>query len=146
VGDLDRYQWTLDDDPGLDEEAHKAMEPIADLLRLLEHHGVPLVVATYPQPWQVAADATPDAATRRQVGVEPGTVHLNDRPFRMLEAFAAEQGVPFLNATGAFRQARDPAGLYLPTDLHFTPRGHELYADLLVQHLIDAGVVTADLH
>jgi hypothetical protein len=62
-------------------------------------------------------------------------LHLNDRPFRKLERFATEHGIPFLNATPAFRQAAEPAGLFLPNDLHFTTRGHDLYADVLARYI-----------
>lgn len=133
--DVDRYLWTLDEGPAMEAEARQAMQPIAELAELLRHHGIPLVLATYPQPWQVAPDATPSEPLRRQYGVEPGAVHLNDRPFRLLEAFAADLNVPFVNATPAFRGAADPAGLFLQNDFHFSPAGNDLYADILERHI-----------
>ena len=133
--DLDRYVWTFDEGPAMEGEAREAMAPIADLQRLLAHDGIPLVVATYPQPWQVSGDATPDAGIRGQFGIALGAVHVNDRPFQMLARFTSSIGVPFVDATPAFRAQPDAAGLYLADDFHFSPRGNALYAEVLASYL-----------
>jgi lysophospholipase L1-like esterase len=143
VRDADRYLWAVDGGPEMADEARLAFAPIADLDRLLKHHGVPLLLATYPQPWQVAADATPLPPIRDQYGIGRNTVHLNDRSFQKLERFAAEHGLPFLNATAAFRSAPSPAGLFLASDFHFTPRGHQLYADLLAGYIAEHHLLPA---
>lgn len=135
VRDQDRYLWTLDGGPEWDAEARSAMAPILDLSRLLEHDRIPLVLATYPQPWQVSADATPTPPIRDQYGVGRHAVHLNDRPFRKLASFASEHHIPFVNATSAFRQDATPVTLFLNYDFHFTPRGNQLYADVLGQFI-----------
>jgi len=131
VHDVDRYAWTLDGGPELAREAEAAMSPIANLQTLLAHAHIPLVLATYPQPWQVSKDATPLPPIREQYGVGLGTVHLNDRPFRQLERFASDRSIPFLNATPRFRTAEQPAALFLRDDFHFSPSGNDLYADVL---------------
>src|SRR5215475_11213512 len=97
VRDQDRYMWALDDGPTMDREAAEAMAPIADLQALLNHNRIPLILATYPQPWQVSADATPLPPVRDQYGIGRNKVHLNDRPFRKLAAFASEHRIPFVN-------------------------------------------------
>ena len=99
------------------------MTPILHLSRLLERDHIPLVLATYPQPWQVSAEATPIPPIRDQYQASVSTrCTLNDRPFRKLEAFAAEHQIPFVNATSAFRQDATPVTLFLGNDFHFTPR------------------------
>jgi lysophospholipase L1-like esterase len=135
--DLDRFVWALDNGPELDTEVQKTFAPIADLSRLLRHHGIPFILATYPHPWQVAAEATPLPPIREQYGIGMHTVHKNDRSFRKLERFATEHEIPFLNATPVFRQDADPVSLYLANDLHFTARGHELYAEVLARYITD---------
>src|SRR5438552_12026568 len=45
VRDQDRYLWALDGGPELAAEGAKAMAPILDLSRLLEHDGIPLLLA-----------------------------------------------------------------------------------------------------
>jgi len=133
--------WTLDGGPEWDNEARNAMAPIADLSKLLQHDSIPLILATYPQPWQVAADATPLPPIRQQYGIGMNTVHLNDRPFRKLERFAADHGIPFLNATQAFRQDARPASLFLANDFHFSARGHDLYAQVLASYIAEHALV-----
>ncbi|HET9372944.1 MAG TPA: SGNH/GDSL hydrolase family protein [Vicinamibacterales bacterium] len=139
VRDVDRYIWALDGGPDMVDEARQTMEPIADLQRLLIHHDIPLVLATYPQPWQVSAQATPAGPIRDQYAIGQNTVHLNDRAFQKLGQFAADHGMAFVNATGAFRGAEDPAGLFLRTDFHFSARGNDLYAETLARYLIERG-------
>jgi hypothetical protein len=140
VRDQDRYLWALDGGPEWNAEALSAMAPIVELARLLEHNSIPLVLATYPQPWQTSAEATPLPPIRDQYGVGRNTVHLNDRAFKKLEAFASEHRIPFVNATSTFRQDSAPASLFLASDFHFTPRGNRVYAGVLGRFIIDHGL------
>ena len=141
VRDRDRYLWALDGGQEWDAEARSAMAPIQYLATLLAHNGIPLLLATYPQPWQTSADATPLPPIRDQYGVGRNTVHLNDRPFKKLEAFASEHQIPFVNATSTFRQDAAPATLFLGSDFHFTPRGHRVYAEVLGRFILEHGLV-----
>jgi len=137
VRDQDRYLWALDGGPEMDAEAKSTMAPIANLAALLRHFEIPLVLATYPQPWQVSADATPLPPIRGQYGIGYNTVHLNDRPFRKLAAFAAEQQLPFVDATPDFRRDAKPASLFLSNDFHFSPAGHTLYGRVLSDFIVN---------
>jgi lysophospholipase L1-like esterase len=137
VRDEDRYLWALDNGMEMDREVQSTLAPIAHLSNLLQHDRIPFVLATYPQPWQVSAEATPLPPIRDQYGIGMHTVHLNDRPFRKLDAFAASHGIPFVNATGVFRKDPDPPGLYLGNDFHFSPRGHEVYAEVLAGYIVE---------
>jgi hypothetical protein len=139
--DQDRYLWALDNGPELDREVQSTLAPIADLNNLLKHDHIPLLLATYPQPWQVSADATPLPPIRDQFGIGNNTVHLNDRSFRKLETFAAKQGIPFVSAVKAFREHPNPARLFLQRDFHFTPLGHDVYAEVLVSDIVRRGFV-----
>lgn len=140
--DEDRYLWALDTGPEMAAEVQRTLAPIATLATLLRHHGIPLLVATYPQPWQVSPDATPLPPIRDQYAIGRETVHLNDRPFRTLERFTGDRGLPFVNATDAFRAHPQPASLFLEQDFHFTAAGHALYAQVLADHLIAHGFVS----
>jgi hypothetical protein len=141
VRDQDRYLWALDGGQEWDAQARSAMAPIQHLAKLLEHNRIPLLLATYPQPWQTTADATPLPPIRDQYGVGRNTVHLNDRPFKKLEAFASEHHIRFVNATSTFRQDAAPATLFLGSDFHFTPRGHRVYADVLGRFITEHSLV-----
>jgi hypothetical protein len=139
--DQDRYLWALDGGPDMTAYAQQTLAPVLDLARLLDHHHIPLMLATYPQPWQVSADATPLPPIRDQYGIGRNTVHLNDRPFRLLAEFAASHALPFVNATPAFRQDGQPATLFLQSDFHFTPRGNALYASVLENAIVSSGLL-----
>jgi lysophospholipase L1-like esterase len=139
--DQDRYLWALDDGPEMDREVQSTLAPIVHLADLLAHNGIPLVLATYPQPWQVSADATPLPPIRDQYAIGKNRVHLNDRPFRKLEAFAAAHRLALINATSAFRKESKPASLYLANDFHFTARGHALYAQVLAGYIADQALI-----
>jgi len=141
--DQDRYLWALDNGPEMDKEVQSTLAPIVNLSELLAHNGIPLVLATYPQPWQVSADATPLPPIREQYAIGMNTVHLNDRSFRKVEAFATTHGIPFVNATSAFRQAPKPASLFLESDFHFTARRHDLYAEVLADYLVEHALVAS---
>ena len=141
VRDQDRYLWALDGGPDMDAEAKSTMAPIADLAALLRHHNIPLALATYPQPWQVSVDATALPPIRGQYGIGYNTVHLNDRPFRKLAAFAAEQQIPFVDATAEFRRDPKPASLFLSNDFHFSPAGHALYGRVVAEFILDRGLL-----
>jgi hypothetical protein len=143
VRDQDRYLWTFDAGPEWDAEARDAMAPILHLSKLLERDGIPLLLATYPQPWQVSAEATPIPPIRDQYGIGRHTVHLNDRPFKKLASFAGEHQMSFVNATKAFRDDASPETLFLGNDPHFTPRGHQLYAEVLAQYITEHLLIEA---
>jgi hypothetical protein len=136
VRDKDRYLWALDNGPAMDREATEALMPVVDLRKLLDHNRIPLILATYPQPWQVSPKATSQPPVRDQYGIGFNIVHLNDRPFKKLSAFAAEHGLPFVNATDAFRADPKSETLFFDNDFHFTPRGHELYASVLTDFIV----------
>jgi len=144
VRDQDRYLWALDGGPDMDAEAKSTMAPIADLAALLRHHHIPLALATYPQPWQVSADATPLPPIRGQYGIGYNTAHLNDRPFRKLAAFAAEQQIPFVDATPEFRRDAKPASLFLSNDFHFSAAGHALYGRVVSDFISDRRLLRFD--
>ena len=141
VRDQDRYLWALDGGPEMANEARQAMQPIADLSVLLQHYRIPLLVATYPQPWQVSRDATSLPPIRDQYGIGKNTVHLNDRAFRKLQAFAQEHGLAYVNATDAFRHDANPASLFIDNDFHFTPRGHDVYARVLSTFIVEQSMI-----
>ena len=141
VRDKDRYLWALDNGPSMDREAADAMAPILDLRKLLDRDHIPLMLAVYPQPWQVSAKATAQPPIREQYGIGYGTVHLNDRPFKKLGTFADENRIPFVNATPVFRGDTQPETLYFDNDFHFTPRGHEVYASVLSSAVARSAIV-----
>jgi hypothetical protein len=143
VRDQDRYLWTLDNGPAMDAEADSAIAPVGYLARLLEHDRAGFVLATYPQPWQVSADATPLPPIRDQYGIGRGTVHLNDRPFRKLERFAAEHRIPYVSSVDDFRHAPDPPALFQTISIWSRNDLHaQVLASFLVRNTGEAPIVS----
>jgi hypothetical protein len=73
--------------------------------------------------------------TRQPATAERAQQHLDDQA-RLLAAFAADQGIPFLDLTATF-QAEAGAGkeLYLPFDTHWNQQGHDLAAKAIAAYL-----------
>lgn len=88
---------------------------------LLKEKGIGFAIASYPygtliseKEWKIG---------RRLRGFD---AKVYETPlFAYLEAFCAEQGIPFLNMTPAFL-ATEEFPLYYPYDGHFTPAGHAI--------------------
>jgi len=96
---------------------------LAELKRVLDRRGVPLVLTAFCDYVVVAADG-PSAYDER------------------LSAIAAELDVPFRSALAAFRAVEDPAELYLlPLDPHPSPAGNAALAEVVRDLLLESGVV-----
>lgn len=132
-----RYDWTRDgESKDWSSEAQEALMPIKHLADLLKINNIPLVLATYPQPWQAHPQASP--RVRGWLGVSENTIHTEDRPFQIIEAFARHHGIAYVNVTPSFRDYPQTTRLYFQDDFHFTPKGHAVYADTLGRFLRNA--------
>lgn len=131
-----RYDWTRDgESKDWTSEAREALMPAKHLADLLNTQNIPFALATYPQPWQADRQATP--WLREWLGVGENTIHTEDKPFHMIEAFAKQQGIAHFNVTPSFRNHPDTSSLYFQDDIHFTPKGHALYAANLAKFLLE---------
>lgn len=99
---------------------------IRDLLR---EHGIPLVLGIYPYGHQVGVHQWHDGRVYEML--EQGVVYDDPRPFAFIEAFGARHGIPVINTSPSFIQARDET-LYLPLDGHFNAAGHRVIASHLL--------------
>ncbi|HEO71116.1 MAG TPA: hypothetical protein ENN80_07625 [Candidatus Hydrogenedentes bacterium] len=61
-----------------------------------------------------------------------------DVPDRATQIASEQAGLSFYAVTDGFRARRDDAGLFFELDGHFTPAGHELYAELITPAIADA--------
>lgn len=73
-----------------------------------------------------------DAFERRFADV-PGLDR--DRPMRRLAEICARLGIDLLDLQPAFRSEASPEALFFPTNHHWSPRGHEVAARAVAQHL-----------
>ena len=129
-----RYNWTRDDETkDWAPEAQEALMPVKHLADLLKFNDIALVLATYPQPWQAHPEATP--WLREGLGVGENRIHTEDRAFGIIEEFAMHHGIAYVNATPAFRAYPQATRLYFQENVHFTPKGHAVYANALGKFL-----------
>jgi len=96
---------------------------------LLGAQRIPFVLAAYPYGIHVGPDQWGQGRTA--FGFEPGRTYDDPFAFDLLEEFAAQHGIPFLNTYEAFRVAGREERLFHDWDGHFTPAGHRLIASML---------------
>jgi hypothetical protein len=96
--------------------------------------AIPTRAQVYPDHWD---------AVRRRFDLRDDDFDL-EKPQRILSAFAARSGIPLIDVRPALRAARDTGPpLYFETDIHWTPRGHEVAAEEIVRQLRALGLVPA---
>ena len=110
------------------------------MIRACRERGVRFALITYP--WGHQVNAREWTEGRRATGVPEGRVAGQPGAHR-LAALAAQEGVPFLDMTGDFRQATT-APLYFRYDMHWTPAGHQVAAASLHAFLEREGLVGKD--
>jgi hypothetical protein len=94
--------------------------------------GIKFVIGVIPDGAQVDPE---QVLIRQKLGVpirpavltEPGNFQ------QLVHEFARTNAIPYFDPLQNFRQVR--SGLYFQTDLHWSPAGHRLYADLLADFL-----------
>ncbi len=120
-----QHEWT--------EETERNVQRTLDLLRrvgeLAQENGVKLMIGSVPHYRQFSR-------------ARDGTEHpeWSDRPHREIGHVAAELGVPYLNALEALRpmiQGSAPTDFYYANDMHFNPRGNEVWAAAHLDFLTD---------
>ena len=65
--------------------------------------------------------------------------HVSDRPGRMVVAACRERDIPVLDLLPSFRRAVKSSDeeLYFALDHHWTPAGHRVAADLMIDFIRD---------
>ena len=133
-------EYTLSEDQALYEPQWRLVEDsLSRAARACRARGVPFVLVTYPWGHQVSASEWPRG--RQAWGLPEGTV-AGQPGARRLSAFAAREGIPFLDMTADFRRAPPLSPLYFRYDMHWTAAGHEVAAASLHAFLRDQGLVS----
>ncbi len=108
------------EDPESKPEWHLGRQILHEAIELVRgHHAVPILVIVPPKRW-VTGTSEPVLDSMRR--------------------FAAREQIRAVDLTPAFRQASAEAGIdqyYIPDDLHWTPQGHELAAQVLLKEIAD---------
>ena len=89
-----------------------------------------MILGVYPHGLYVGGDQWVQG--RKTWGFEPGVVNTDYYPFEIVGQYAAQQGIPFINAVPAFVKA--PAGIkyFHDWDGHMTPAGYAIVAQTIL--------------
>ena len=130
-----RYAWTREDRPDWQVYISQALSPIGHLKALANRLPCPLVVTICPAPWQVSGQAMPDPQARKKWGIAEGRVYDPQLTTRLIRHELQRQSVSFCDVTSAFRGAAEPETLFLETVPRLSRRGHQLFAQAVVNFL-----------
>lgn len=134
-GELGRYAWLEDQPPDWSLHIEQAFSAIGQLQSAARGVYARLVVATYPAPWQVSAEASAGDGVRERQGIPPGAIYHSRRPFEMIGQYAAQREITFFDSSMAFQQIHRPSRLFFENSAQMSALGHELYARLLTEFL-----------
>jgi hypothetical protein len=131
--------YTLREDQALYEPQWAMVEDsLSRIARACRARGIRFALVTYP--WAHQVSAAEWARGRQAWGVPEGVV-AGQPGARRLAAFAAREGVPFLDMTADFRRAT-ASPLYFRYDMHWTAAGHQVAAASLHAFLRDQGLIS----
>jgi hypothetical protein len=105
---------------------------LAMIHQLLADRDIQLILGTYP--WGMLAGPDQWVPGRAWWEFEPGQVCSPGLSVAVLEEFATQRRLLFLNPLESFRQATGREKLFFDTDGHFTAAGHRVLADFLLAH------------
>ena len=120
--------------PELEEGWRQVHELVAELDTWTRERGARLVIVTIPIGGQVYPGMWEHA--QKLYGLDPTDFDL-DKPQRLMAEIGAELDVPVIDLREALIAAREASELYYRTDIHWTPRGHDVAARAIVRELDD---------
>mgnify|MGYP006279286549 CR=1 FL=1 len=135
------YLGILDlDDPWMDTCIGRAAGQLGRIARVAGKYGAKVAVLSIPDGPYVNRHAYENI---QRVGYEAAPEMLKtDSLDRGIELAAEQAGLPFFQATKAFRERKDELSLFFPLDGHMTEAGHALYAEAIapkLEALVEAG-------
>lgn len=111
---------------------------VAGIHRQAQAQGVPLLLLAIPHPMDVMGGEHASGA----VDMNQFPDYLPSRMTDAVQAIAERQAIDYLNLYPHFRDAPDPAGLYLRGgDDHWNNAGQALAAELIAGHVLTRGYV-----
>jgi lysophospholipase L1-like esterase len=118
------YQSTLPvDSSSWQLEVGYCLGNIARIIRYTQQRGIPLTITMYPH--------------RQQLRPDPGEKLWNREFESRVERLCRESGVGFFSAFDGIASAyRTNPDIYWATDMHFTPEGARIWADLVTDYYL----------
>jgi hypothetical protein len=132
-----RYMHTVDSTSERWETYFRKTQSYVGLIaRMCRSGNIPFVLATYPCGHQVSSREW--TSGRKFWGLESKVY--NSAIFGSMLKFATHDTIPYLDMTATFRR-RSNGWLYYPEDGHWTPAGHAVAADTLIQFLLSNNLI-----
>jgi lysophospholipase L1-like esterase len=106
---------------------------LLELHRLLTEQGIRFIIVLIPFETSIDQRAFDQAIALTQFDRDDFDLA---QPYRLLEEFAKTNQIELINPTNAFRQIHRPDdSLYLTHDKHFSPKGHQVFAQEIYRYL-----------
>ena len=118
----------------LDPRITYSLAGISDIKRMLSEHGIPLIVAIFPDELSANDRFAQQVFSRLQLDPKdyvPDCVH------SLLRTYLGTVGVPFIDLVEGFRSEEKDHDLYQFRDGHWNAAGNRLAADLLFERLLE---------
>ena len=132
-----RYGWLRTNAPNWSVYIEQALAPLAQIGKLADGSFARFVIAICPAPWQVSPDATNGKGVRTRLGIPEKGKFESRRPIEILAHFTREHSLPVCNTYDPLLGAQEPERLFLHNSPEFSPLGHELYARLLAEYVLN---------
>ena len=113
----------------IDKHWERTARYLKKIHELLSQQGIEFVIVMYPHGIYAGADQWNDG--RQPWGFEQGKQYTDYYPFELMEEFAHQEGIVFVNTLPGFLDA--PGGRYFFNwDGHMTPEGNRIVADQIL--------------
>lgn len=108
---------------------------LLELNRLLTERGIRFIIVLIPSEASIEQRAFDRAIAPTQFDRDDFDL---DQPYRLLEEFAKRNTIELINPTDTFRAIhRADDSLYLVHDKHFSPKGHQVFAQEIYRYLAE---------
>ena len=131
-----RYRWTADDSPDLDEEIQSALAPLVSIRELCDSMGTRMLVSTAPKPWQISSKASNTPEARAINGIPKDACWTSTAPFQRLLAACKTAKIPCVVPLAEFLQTPQPERLFHRKSPGLSALGHKLYAGALARSIV----------
>ncbi|MDO8580799.1 MAG: O-antigen ligase family protein [Candidatus Omnitrophota bacterium] len=122
----------------IDKQWKRTKKYLLKINNLLKERNIPMVLIMYPHGIYVGKDQW--AKGRETWGFEADKLYTDYYPFELVESFAKENGIPFINTLGAF-PLNSSEKFFFNWDGHMTPAGNKIVAKGVVDSPVLEDVV-----
>lgn len=116
----------------IDKHFRRTAKYLLKIKDMLDQRHIPMVLVMYPYGIQVGGEQW--GKGRVHWGFEEGKTYDNTYAFEIVEQFARENKIPFINTFQDFRRADPNKKYFFDYDGHLTPEGNKIVADVITSN------------